>query len=190
VTTIYLGGNQIGDEGAAALACALQVNMSVTTIYLSNYRMGDAGATALADALQVIALVKYVNLDFNQISDEVASALVDALRVTTSVTTISLYNNDINASILTTVSNLIARNKRLRHLFLYDARRMLLSVMCADECGVVWPYFLGRGRGSTDGIVVPDDVAALRATFASIVANRLLQQSRLLQHQLLLRRCT
>jgi hypothetical protein len=96
------------------------------------------------------------------------------------VTIISLHNNDINASILATVRGLIARNKRLRHLFLFDARRMLLSVMCADECGVVWPYLFGRGSRRLTwtrvGIAAPDDIDALRATFASIVAARQLQQ--------------
>jgi hypothetical protein len=102
-------------------------------------------------------------------------ALVNALTVNTSVTTIHLSFNDINASILATVSNSTDRNKRLRHLFLYDARRMLLSVMCADECGVVWPYLLERCN-ITDGVAPPDDINALRATFASIVAARQLQQ--------------
>jgi hypothetical protein len=64
----------------------------------------------------------------------------------------------------------MARNKRLRRLFLFDARRMLLSVMCADECGVVWPYLLDSG--DTDGIVAPDNVETLRAEFAAVVEER------------------
>jgi hypothetical protein len=34
VTSIDLGGNAIGDEGAALLATALKVNMSVQAIYI------------------------------------------------------------------------------------------------------------------------------------------------------------
>jgi hypothetical protein len=52
---------------------------------------------------------------------------------------------------------------------------MLLSVMCADECDVVWPYLL-ESDNITDGVAAPHDVDALRATFASIVAARLLQE--------------
>jgi hypothetical protein len=48
---------------------------------------------------------------------------------------------------------------------------MLLSLMCADECGVVWPYLL-KSDNITDGIAVPDDIDALRATLASIVLER------------------
>jgi predicted lipoprotein with Yx(FWY)xxD motif len=101
-----------------------------------------------------------------------ATALADALKVNTSVTIIYLHVNGIDESIRATVRELIDRNKRLWHLFLYDARRMLLSVMCADECGVVWPYLLGRGN-ITDGIAAPDDIDALRATHDSIVVERL-----------------
>jgi hypothetical protein len=43
--------------------------------------------------------------------------------------------------------------------------------MCADECGVVWPYLLGRG--DTDGIVAPDNVESIRAEFLDdVVAER------------------
>jgi hypothetical protein len=41
---------------------------------------------------------------------------------------------------------------------------------CADECSVVWPYLLESG--DEDGMVVPDNVAALRAEFAGVVAER------------------
>jgi hypothetical protein len=175
VTTIHLGWNQIVNEGAAALVDVLKVNASVTKINFYNNQISNEGATALANALRVTTSVKTIYLHGNQIGDEGATALADALKVNTSLLDVSLFANAaINESILTTVKELIDRNKRLRHLFLFDARKMLLSVMCADECGVVWPYLLGRGN--TDGVAVPDDIDALRATFASIVVARQLQQ--------------
>jgi hypothetical protein len=64
----------------------------------------------------------------------------------------------------------IARNQRLRHLFLFDAWRMLLSLMCADECGVLRPYFLENA--DKDGIAAPDDIETLRAEFAAVVDER------------------
>jgi hypothetical protein len=70
----------------------------------------------------------------------------------------------------TDFDELMARNKRLRCLFLFYARRMLLSVMCADECGVVWPYLLDSG--DTDGIQAPDNIETLRAEFAAVVEER------------------
>jgi hypothetical protein len=48
---------------------------------------------------------------------------------------------------------------------------MLLSLMCADECGVVWPYLLGRG--CTDGTIAVDAGETIRAEFLSdVVAER------------------
>jgi hypothetical protein len=47
---------------------------------------------------------------------------------------------------------------------------MLLSLMCADECGVVWPYLLESG--DTDGKVVPENVELIRAELTGVVAER------------------
>jgi hypothetical protein len=47
---------------------------------------------------------------------------------------------------------------------------MMLSVMCADWCGVVWPYLLESG--DTDGVVAPENLDSLRAEFAAVVEER------------------
>jgi hypothetical protein len=68
------------------------------------------------------------------------------------------------------VRSLMARNTRFRRIFLFDARQMRLSLMCADECGVVWPYLLESG--DTDGVAVPDNLGSIRAEFSSVLAER------------------
>jgi hypothetical protein len=55
-------------------------------------------------------------------------------------------------------------------MFFFDARQMLLSVMCADECGVVWPYLLESG--DKDGVKVPVNIEAIRAEFAAVIEER------------------
>jgi hypothetical protein len=76
------------------------------------------------------------------------------------------------------VNELLARNERLKSLFLYDAWKMLLSALCSDECGVVWPYFMGEHFAvcstfcDDDGREVPGKIKALCAVFASIVKER------------------
>jgi hypothetical protein len=82
--------------------------------------------------------------------------------------------NKINASHSASVKALAARNTLIRSLFLFDARRMLLSLMCADECGVVWPYLLKKG--DKDGVVAPDNVETIRAEFAVVVEERRLRR--------------
>jgi hypothetical protein len=78
------------------------------------------------------------------------------------------YNEKSNRD---NIDALVDRNKRLRRLFLFDARQMLLSLMCADECGVVWPYLLEK-RDIKDGVKKPYDVETTRAEFAAVVEER------------------
>jgi hypothetical protein len=66
------------------------------------------------------------------------------------------------------IKNGVARNKR--RLFLFDARRMLLLVMCADWCRVVWPYVLTK-RDIND-MAAPDNVETLLAEYLEVVAER------------------
>jgi hypothetical protein len=146
VTIVDLWNNQIGVEGATALADTLKVNMSVTTISLGHNQIGIEGASALAEALKVNTSLTYVYLGFN----------------------------GVDKSNLATVKKLTDRNIRLHRLFVFDAQQMaLLSVMCADECGVVWPYLMLSSRSITDhSIAMPDNVDALRATLASVIAEQ------------------
>jgi hypothetical protein len=92
------------------------------------------------------------------------------------VTTINLFGNEnlfgdeISSENAAALEEMTARNERLRHLFLFDVWQMLLTLMCADECGVLWPYFLENG--DKDGSVVPDNVDSVRAEFAAVVEER------------------
>ena len=52
VTTLYLGDNNIGVEGAKAIAEALKVNAVLTTLVLQSNNLGDAGKTAVQDAVK------------------------------------------------------------------------------------------------------------------------------------------
>jgi hypothetical protein len=47
---------------------------------------------------------------------------------------------------------------------------MLLSGLCADECGVVWPYVLVGGDLGV--ITAPGNIEAARAEFAAVVEER------------------
>ena len=52
VTTLGLGKNNIGDEGAMVIAEALKVNAVLTKFYLVNNNLGDAGKKAVRDAVK------------------------------------------------------------------------------------------------------------------------------------------
>jgi hypothetical protein len=90
--------------------------------------------------------------------------------VNTSVTNINRDMNGLSLPCRALVDELIDRNMRLRHLFIFDARKMLLSLMCSDECGVVWPYLLEGD--DLNVIAAPANVETLRAEFAAVVEER------------------
>ena len=52
MTTLDLGNNSIGLEGALAIAEALNDNATLTTLVLEYNRMGDAGAKAVQEAVE------------------------------------------------------------------------------------------------------------------------------------------
>jgi Ran GTPase-activating protein (RanGAP) involved in mRNA processing and transport len=93
VTTLDLGRNKIGDEGAKAIAEALKVNAVVTTLYLYDNNIGPEGAMAIAEALKVNAVLTSVDLRFNSIGDVGAMAIAEALKVNAVVTTLDLGDN-------------------------------------------------------------------------------------------------
>ena len=96
LTTLYLGDNSIGDEGAIVIAEALKVNVVMTTtLSLIGNNIGDDGAIAIAEALKVNAMLTSVDLWANSIGDDGAKAIAEALKVNAVVTTLALGNNNI-----------------------------------------------------------------------------------------------
>jgi hypothetical protein len=93
--------------------------------------------------------------------------------INTSVTNINFCDCEI--SDLDNINTLLTRNERFRRMFVLDARKMLLSVLCSDECGVVWPYLhdLLDGRDArTVRYLASREVETVRAEFAAFVEER------------------
>jgi len=80
VTVVLLGGNEeIGDEGAKALAEALKVNTTVEKLDLMYCGIGDDGAAALAEALRSNTSLTELVFEGNGISEQVKEVLRDAV---------------------------------------------------------------------------------------------------------------
>jgi hypothetical protein len=58
LTELGLGGNQLTDAAALALAGLLKVNATLTELSLRSNQIGDAGAIGLGKALEVNTLMK------------------------------------------------------------------------------------------------------------------------------------
>ena len=100
MTTLNLERNDIGDEGAKALA----ENSTLTTLDLFHNGIGAEGAKALAENSTLTTL----NLYTNGIGDEGAKALAE----NSTLTTLDLGGNGIDGDILRLVDDTLDRNRQ------------------------------------------------------------------------------
>ena len=110
---LYLPNNKISDEGATALAQALEGNTTLQRLDLDNNQISDEGATALADAMKGNTTLQILNLHKNQISDEGATALAQALEGNTTLLGLNLGNNQISDEGETAMKSLLDGNTKL-----------------------------------------------------------------------------
>ena len=78
LTNLSLYGNNIGVDGAKAIAEALKVNPVLTNLDLRHNSIGDDGAKAIAEALKVNPVLKNLSVAYNNISGEAAQQLAAA----------------------------------------------------------------------------------------------------------------
>ena len=90
--SLYLGSNEIGDEGARALAQSEHL-ASLTLLDLGNNEIRDEGARALAQS-EHLASLSQLHLYENGIGDEGARALAQSPHLA-SLTHLDLYDNGI-----------------------------------------------------------------------------------------------
>ena len=93
-----MGWCKIGKDGAWYIADAIKYNEHVTTLDLRGNELGDEGCAALAQSLQVVNenLVS-LDLGYNEIKDNGAFALAQAIKnnANGSMQSISMNNNYI-----------------------------------------------------------------------------------------------
>ena len=104
---LYLDGNNIGDDGAKAIAEALKVNAVVTKLILFRNNIGNDGAKAIAEALKVNAVLTILHLNYNKIGAEGAIAIAEALKVNAVLTKLWLANNNLGDAGKTAVQDVV-----------------------------------------------------------------------------------
>lgn len=86
VNQLYLGSNDIGDEGMTVFASAIASGAmaQLTHLYLGENAIGDAGMTAFAEALKspigALGLCMFISLRSNNIGDVGMQAFSEAIR--------------------------------------------------------------------------------------------------------------
>ena len=90
VQELDLRGNDIGPDGAKAVAAMAAVVASVTNVLVSRNELGDEGSTILCNALResTVTKVEELDLSYNDIGPDGAKAIADLCAVCASVTSV------------------------------------------------------------------------------------------------------
>ncbi|CAG9465436.1 unnamed protein product [Pedinophyceae sp. YPF-701] len=137
-----LSGNDLGGEGAAALAAALP-RLGLRKLDLACCGIGDEGAVRLAEALSASGL-QDVSLERNKVGDEGARALSAAIEDGTTLVSLNLGGNRISEAGGTLLSSALqARDGMtldLRDNKVQNVGRGLMLFLHAEECtqGRIW----------------------------------------------------
>lgn len=112
--TLYLHGNSISHKGTIAIAKAMQ-SINLENLDLSFNSIKDEGAMALAQALQVNTSLKCLYLDNTDITDEGAMALAQAVQYNThsELEQLSLKGNNISPECKRNILKLLSKNVNL-----------------------------------------------------------------------------
>jgi len=120
MTELELSGNEIGDEGAKAIAEALKVNAVLTELRLGANNIGDDGAKVIAEALKVNAVLTKLSLWENSIGPEGAIAIAEALKVNAVLTELRLGANNIGDDGAKVIAEALKVNAVLTKLSLWE----------------------------------------------------------------------
>jgi len=99
IATLVMWGCELGNEGARALASALQRCRALERLSLGNNQIGDTGAAPLMASLQRhCRALKTLNLGYNVIADSGAKAVALALPRLTNLADVELRQNHIGTT--------------------------------------------------------------------------------------------
>ena len=114
---LYLHQNNIGDEGAKAIAQVLETNktLKLKILGLNKNNIGDEGAKAIAQVLETNTIFDSLYLNENNIGDEGAKAIARVLKTETLIT-LCLNENIIGDEGAKAIAHELERNTTLRYL--------------------------------------------------------------------------
>ena len=111
---ISLDSNQINAEGAIFLADAIKSNTSLIELALTNNNIGSNGAKALAESLKINSTLKDISLHSNNIGTEGSIFIADAIKSNQSLSHLNLSNNNIGTQGVIAVIEAMKSNTTLK----------------------------------------------------------------------------
>jgi hypothetical protein len=119
ITEIDLKNNNIGNNGAKALADALKVNNIITKLELWDNNIGIEGAIAIAGMLEKNTTITKLELWDNNIGDDGAKALAKALEKNKTITELDLWGNNIKDDGAIAIAGMLEKNNTITKLDLW-----------------------------------------------------------------------
>ena len=107
--------NEIGDNGIAHIATALQTN-TMKTLDISDCSISDEGAESLARALAVNRSLLELNISFNKIGDNGIAHIATVLQKNTTLRTLDISSCSISDEGTESLARALAVNKSLQEL--------------------------------------------------------------------------
>ena len=111
LTELHISNNNIGFEGAIAIAKALETNTTLTTLFIDNNNIGVEGSKAIAEALKTNTTLTELHISNNNIGFEGAIAIAKALETNTTLTTLFIDNNNIGVEGAKAIEEALKTNK-------------------------------------------------------------------------------
>ena len=130
LTSLDLGFNDIGAEGAAWLAPSLVLMAQLTSLNLNGNWLGAVGVAALAPSLALMARLTSLDLGDNAIGDAGAASLAPSLALMPQLTSLDLELNDFGTAGAASLAPSLARMRMSQlecHLVSLDLRRNLIG---------------------------------------------------------------
>ena len=118
--TLDLHSNNMGNDGAKALADCLKHHNNLQTLYLYSNNIGNDGAKALADCLKHHTNLQTLSLSSNNIGSVGAKALADCLKHHTNLQKLYLYSNNIGSDGAKALADCLKHHTNLQILYLYS----------------------------------------------------------------------
>ncbi|XP_015748198.1 PREDICTED: uncharacterized protein LOC107328000 [Acropora digitifera] len=116
LSSLDLGTNSIGDDGAYSLAKALRVSTSLTSLNLCSNCIDEEGADSLAQALGENNSLSSLDISCNSIGEMGADSLAQALGVNTSLSSLNLSLNSIGTEGAISLAQALKGNASLSSL--------------------------------------------------------------------------
>ncbi|XP_041731145.2 protein NLRC3 [Coregonus clupeaformis] len=120
-STLRLGQNPLGPEGAVVLACAVQSpDCRVERLWVVGTGLGCEGLKVLTEGLKDNHTVVDLRMAINHIGDVGAGCLADLLRTNHTLKDIRLRDNQITDKGLELLMEALTENTTLEHLWMFD----------------------------------------------------------------------